>query len=423
MDLIVKKTEGIEGNVKAPPSKSYTHRAVIIASLADNISHLKNPLVAKDTCSSVEACEAFGAKIDIKRNAWIVKGVNGKVITPENVIDVGNSGTTLRIMTAVAGLAKYYTILTGDKSIRSRPMQPLLDSLRDVGVVAFSSRNNGRAPIIVKGGYEGGYTEIPGNISSQFISALLIIGPYGSKPLKLKIIGELISKPYVDMTVEVMKKFDAKIEREKNTYYVEPNGYKSCKYSIEGDFSSASYIVGATAIAGGKVSIKNLFKDSKQADKLILDIISEMGVDVKIKKNEIIVCSDGELHGIDVNLKNSPDLLPTVAVLGAAAKGRTKIYGIRHARFKETDRIAMCAKELSKLGIKVKELDDGLIINGGNIKGGIVDSHNDHRLVMALTLLGLKKGIKIKNAEAYKISFPDFVKVMKELGCKIVEKP
>ncbi len=362
MELIIQKTESIEGVIKAPPSKSYTHRAIIISSLAEGKSALKDPLISEDTLASKDVCIALGSDIKQEENMLIVQGTKGILKTPEDIIDLKNSGTTLRIMTTVSSLAPNYTVLTGDNSLRTRPMQDLLDALKGLGVTAISLRGNGKPPICIKGGFKGGQTDIKGNISSQFISSLLIASPYAEKPVDIHIKGDFISKPYVDMTTDVMEKFGVipDYDKENNSFHVDPQTYKARDYTIEGDYSSASYIIGAAAALDGNVKVKNLFENSKQGDKQILDIVKEMGAEVKFKKGEIIIRGQGELHGIEVNLENSPDLLPTVAALGAIAKGITKITNVEHARFKETDRIHTCALELSKLGVKIEEKQDGL---------------------------------------------------------------
>ena len=421
MELIIQKTDTLEGVIKAPPSKSYTHRAIIISSLGDGKSLLKDPLFSEDTWASLNACEALGAEIKQKKESCIVQGTGGKLKTPEDVLDLKNSGTTLRIMTSVASLAPDYTVLTGDSSLRTRPMQDLLDALHGLSVTAFSTRNNGKPPICIKGGFKGGKTDIRGDVSSQFISSLLIASPYARNPVDINIKGNFISKPYVDMTTDVMEKFGVNTDYDKgnNSFHVENQSYKRRDYTIEGDFSSASYIIGAAAALRGEVLIKNVFKDSKQGDKQILDIVKEMGAEVKFKRDEVAIRGYGELQGIEVNLENAPDLLPTVSALGAISEGETRITNVEHARFKETDRIHTCAVELSKLGVSLKEEHDGLIIKGG-AKGGVVKSHGDHRLVMALSLVGLKVGgVRIENASVYNVSFPDFPEAMKKLGCKI----
>lgn len=419
MELEFKKTEYIEGSIKAPPSKSYTHRAIIISALAEGKSTLYSPLLSEDTLASMNAVRALGCNIQLDNDKFSVYGTGGRLKSPDDVVDVKNSGTTLRIMSSVASLAPDFTVLTGDNSLRTRPMQDLLDALYSLGVMAVSTRNNGKPPICIKGGFKGGKTKVSGNVSSQFISSLLITAPYADDGVDIIINSNFISKPYVDMTIDVMEKFGIKTEFDKKSFHIDPGKYKGRNYTIEGDYSSSSYLIGAAAALGGKTKICNLFAGSKQGDKQIIDIIQRMGAQVHVKEDEIIVSSDGNLEGVEVSLQNSPDLLPTVAALGAIAKGETIIQDVEHARFKETDRIHACAQELSKLGVELKELPDGLHILGG-ASGGRVNSHGDHRIMMALSLIGLKIGnMVIEDADVYAISFPYFPETMNLLGCKI----
>jgi 3-phosphoshikimate 1-carboxyvinyltransferase len=426
MELEVKKADIIKGVVKAPPSKSYSHRAFIISSLAEGTSRIKYPLYSEDTIATIQSCQALGAKINSNNSEYIIKGTGGRLETPKNVLDVKNSGTTLRILSSVASLAPHYTVITGDRSLRNRPLQELINSLQKLGVNIFSSRNNGMAPIIVEGGFRGGKTFIKGDVSSQFISSILITSPYAKNPVDLEIHGNFISKPYVDITLDVMQHFGVEVESEfsssspsKNdfsfTFHIEPQTYNGTEYTVEGDYSSASYLIAAAAALKSDLTVQNLKTESKQGDKLIVDIVEEMGCDIRLSDNQVKIKGTGELEGIDVNLKNTPDLLPTVAALGAMAQGTTSIKGVEHARYKETDRIQACALELKKLGVSVIEKKDGLLIEGG-VTGGVVNSHNDHRMVMALYLIGLKVGdVKIENASVYDVSFPNFIDLMEKL--------
>lgn len=417
MEVRVQAAERIYGTVKAPPSKSYTHRAFIMALLAEGISTIKDPLYSEDTLASLDSCKAFGSNINKHNNYCEITGINGRPKIPNNVLDLKNSGTTLRILTSVASLADGYTVLTGDESLRTRPMQDLLDALLPLGVSAFSTRNNGKPPIIVKGGFKGGNTNINGNVSSQFISSILMAAPYSEDAVNLNVKGEFISKPYVDMTLNLMEKFNVKVDydRRANSFHIEPQNYHAQNYTVEGDYSSASYLIAAAASLNSELTIQNLSSNSKQGDKLILKIVKDMGCEVKVKNREVKINGQGILNGIEVNLQNAPDLLPTVAALGAMAQGTTNITGVEHARFKETDRIHTCALELSKLGVSLIEKADGLEIKGG-VHGGVVKSHMDHRLAMAFYIIGLKVGnIKIEDASVYKVSFPNFPDIMHNL--------
>lgn len=424
MDLKVEKINKISGEIKAPASKSYSHRAFIAAALAEGQSILRDPLYSEDTLATLESCEQLGALFQRYPDKCIVQGTAGYIRTPENVIDVKNSGTSVRILSSIAAIAPRanYTIFTGDESLRKRPMQDLIDALENLGVNIKSSQSNGTPPIIVKGGFEGGETDIKGDISSQFISSIIMAAPYSKKPVTLNVRGTFVSKPYVNMTLSVISKFgidfeyDTTNQPEYSSYYIEPQKYECTDYTIEGDYSSASYIIAAASMISSDITIKNLYKDSMQGDKIIVDIVQKMGANITTKENEIHIQSNGRLNAFDIDLSNAPDLLPTVAVLMAQAEGTSKITGVEHARFKETDRVHNCAIELENVGVEVEELKDGLIIKG-KATGGMVDSHLDHRMVMAFYVLGMKIGnISIKDATCYDVSFPNFLEVMEKIS-------
>ena len=364
-----------------------------------------------------------------------VVGTGGKLHnSSDNPIDLANSGTTLRLMTSVASLSDNDVILTGDESLQSRPMDLLLNSINCLGINTKSIKDNGKAPILIKPGYVGGETNISGNVSSQYISSILISSPLSDKGVTLFVLPEFKSRPYVDMTLDIMKKFgchvlksfyikhddckkDHKVCRI-DEFEVKKQEYKSCDYTVEGDYSSASYLLACVAINGGNAKVLNLFKNSKQGDKVILEILEKMGADIKIYDDYVEISSDGKLKGIDINLSNAPDLLITVAVLAAMAEGTTNITGVKHARVKETDRIDTTCRQLEKLNCQLEEFEDGMSITGG-VSGGIVDSCGDHRLAMAFSLIGLKYDIEIVNGEVFDVSFPNFIESMAEIGFEL----
>ena len=428
--IIVEKTDKIKGNINAPPSKSYTHRAVICASLSDGISEIKNPLNSADCLSSVHGARMLGSYINTEdENKWIVEGNSNSPKTPDNIIDIGNSGTTLRILTGISSqIPKGYAVLTGDESIRKRPMQPLLDALKQLGIEAFSSKMDGTAPIIVKSGeIKNNIVKIRGDMSSQFITSLMMTLPYAKDDSKIILTTPLKSAPYLDITIDVLSKFGITVkpleEENEKGFFIEGNQkYKSCNYTVEGDYSSASYLVAAGVLLNSEITINNLFKDSKQGDKEIINIVKEMGADIEVKNDKVIINGPHKLKGIDVDVKNIPDLVPTIAVLGCFAEGKTTIYNGEHVRLKECDRLNACAKELTKMGAKITEKPDGLVIEGvGKLKGAELETYHDHRLVMAFTIAGMMAEGKtiIKGEDAVKISFPNFVEVMKSIGANI----
>lgn len=435
MILKVKNISEIGGVVKAPPSKSYSHRAVILASLAKGTSKLYDMLYSEDTLASIRVCEALGAKINKADEYLEVVGTGGKLHnSSEAPIDLANSGTTLRLMTSVSALSDNEVTLTGDDSLQTRPMGLLMGALQPLGVETISIKDNEKAPILIKPGYVGGETNIYGNVSSQFISSILISSPLSKNGVTLYVLPEFKSRPYVNMTLDIMRKFGVKAlkgyylkhdncDKEHQScrideFKVRKQDYIACDYTVEGDYSSASYLLALIAINGGKAIIRNLFRDSKQGDKYILDILQKMGATVVRGEDYVEIASDGNLKAIDVDLSNAPDLLITVAVLAAMAEGTTNITGVAHARVKETDRIDTTCRELEKIGCKLVEREDGMSIIGG-VTSGVVDSHGDHRLAMAFSLIGLKHDIKITNGEVFDVSFPNFIEAMAELGFEL----
>lgn len=419
MKVTIQKSD-IKGVVNAPPSKSYTHRAIAIAALSKKAT-INNPLISEDTKATIRASEAFGAEIVSKNDSLVVKGFDGKLRVPDNVIDVANSGTTLRIMTAVASLVNGATVLTGDASIRTRPNTPLLNALNDLGAEAFSTRGNGMAPIVVRGKMRGGPVYIDGSVSSQFISALLIACPFASNRTKVMIKGELKSRPYVNITIDMLKGAGAKIiEDNPNTFTIPPEQeYDMSSYNVPGDFSSASYMMAAGALCGD-ITIKNLYP-SEQGDSALIEILGQMGAQISWneKKGEVRV-SKGELNGIEVDVGKTPDLVPTLAVLGAVSKGTMVIANAEHVRYKETDRLHAMTVELKKMGVDITEEKDRLVIKGGAIRGAEVHGWDDHRIVMALAVAGLVAGdTTIDTIESVSISYPGFFEDLRKAGAAV----
>ena len=420
MILKVKNISEIGGVVKAPPSKSYSHRAIILAALSKGTSKLYDMLYSEDTLASIRVCKALGAKINKNDNYLEVTGTGGKLHNySENPIDLANSGTTLRLMTSVSALSDNEVILTGDDSLKTRPMGLLMNALEPLGVKTKSLNDNDKAPILIKPGYGGGETNIMGNVSSQFISSIIISSPLSKNGVTLYVLprkfGVRTLSGYYLKHDECDKQHQGcRIDE----FKVKKQSYLACDYTVEGDYSSASYLLALIAINGGKAKIKNLFRDSKQGDKYILEILQNMGATIIRGEDYVEIASNGDLKAIDVDLSNAPDLLITVAVLAAMAQGTTNITGVAHARVKETDRIDTTCRELEKLGCVLEEHEDGMTITGG-VESGVVDSHGDHRLAMAFSLIGLKHDIKITDGEVFDVSFPNFIESMAELGFEL----
>ncbi len=419
MNCRVEKSE-IRGNIACPSNKSYTHRAIFLASLADGKSIIKNILRSGDTNATINACKNFGVEIkDVGDDITVTSASVLKLHS--NTIDAANSGTTIRIATAISALANDKIVLTGDSSLKKRPMQPLLDALESLGAKCSSS--NGNPPISVSGTIKGGEVKIPGNISSQFISALMITAPKLENGLILNIQGKLVSKPYIDATITVMKKFGVNVETKTpyKKYIIPKQNYKSTTFVIPSDFSSLALLLSAAVLLGEDLTIQISTGSMPQADEAIIDILEIMGVVITLDKNTIKIKSPEKLDGGKFDLSNYPDLIPAIAILALKTSKPIKIFNVEHARYKETDRITIIARELTKLGIKVVEKKDGLVLNNSdNLTNADLNSENDHRLFMAFCIAGMYVGnCTISDPESVKISYPNFISEMKRIGCKI----
>ncbi len=409
----------VTGEVYAPPSKSYTHRAILITSLGPG-GVVKRPLISADTRATISASEAFGAKITLEKDEVKIQGISDQPLTPEDVINVLNSGTTLRFCSAVAALTDG-AVLTGDASIRTRPNGPLLSCLNDLGATAFSIRNNGKAPLVVKGKMRGGTARLNGGVSSQFLSALFIAAPLAEGDTKIVIEGDLKSRPYAEITLDMLGDAGVRVQAGRQEFFVLGNQSYSLKgYTIPGDFSSASYPLAAAALTGSEVTVKGILP-SRQGDSAIIDILNRMGAKVSWDKEKgDLKIKGGELEGVEVDASLTPDLVPTIAVLGAVASGKTTVMNAEHVRHKETDRLHAMAVELSKMGADIKERPDGLEIAGGKLHGAEVHGYDDHRIVMALAVAGFVAGkTKIDTAESVDVSYPGFFQEMAKLGARV----
>lgn len=421
MDLEVSPTGKLEGVLKAPPSKSHTHRAMILAGLSRGSVKIIDPLISADTKASLDAIKKAGAEVDLGDNDLEITGNGGEIKAPK-LVDVKNSGTTIRIMSSVFSLCDKEVKLTGDESIQKRPMGPLLDALNGAGVDTTS--NDGKPPIIVKGPITGDTLKIRGDVSSQYISGLLIACPLRNKDTTIEITTPIKSRPYLDLTLETMDDFGVNVRNDRyKSFRVRGNQfYSKNSYTIEGDYSGAAFIMGASALTDSAVTVTNLREDTNQGDKYFLDILKMLGAEVKSHRNEVTVIGGKSLRGIDVDLSQTPDLLPITASLCALARGESIIHNVEHARLKECDRISAMAEGLRKMGADLEERKDGLIIQGkGNLSGAQIESHGDHRIVMAFAVAGLRASgkTKINKAESVDVSYPNFIQDMKKLGAKL----
>ena len=419
MNCRVEKSE-ISGKIACPSNKSYTHRAIFLASLAIDKSIIKNILRSGDTNATINACKNFGVEIkDVGDDITVTSASVLKLHS--NTIDAANSGTTIRIATAISALANDKIVLTGDSSLKKRPMQPLLDALESLGAKCSSS--NGNPPISVSGTIKGGEVKIPGNISSQFISALMITAPKLENGLILNIQGKLVSKPYIDATITMMKKFGVEVETKTpyKKYIIPEQNYKATTLTIPSDFSSLALLLSAAVLLGENLTIQVSTGSMPQADEAIIDILEIMGVVITLDKNTIKIKSPEKLDGGKFDLSDSPDLIPAIAILALKSSKPIEIFNVEHARYKETDRIAIIARELSKLGIDVEEKKDGLTLNNSNsLTNANLNSENDHRLFMAFCIAGMYVGnCTVSDPESVEVSYPNFISDMKRAGSKI----
>lgn len=436
MDATITRSS-LRGTAQAPPSKSYTHRAILAAGYASGAT-VYDPLDSADPHATARAVEAFGGDVSAVDGGFAVEGFAGTPDVPANVIDCGNSGTTMRLVTGTAALADGITVLTGDDSLRSRPQGPLLDAISQLGGRAESTRRNGQAPLVIEGAISGGRVSIPGDVSSQYITALLMAGAVTEEGIEIGLETELKSAPYVDITLEVLEEFGVDAEpvgadggevhsagasgfRVPGGQTYEPEGGE---YHVPGDFSSISYLLAAGVLVADEGLTVRGAQPSAQGDTAIVGIVERMGgaVEWDREAGEIEV-SKSELSGITVDVGDTPDLLPTIATLGAVADGETRITNCEHVRYKETDRVSAMATELEKMGASVTEHEDELVVHGGEseLSGTTVDGYDDHRIVMALAIAGLvaEGETVVRGAEHVDVSFPDFFDVLYDLGATI----
>jgi 3-phosphoshikimate 1-carboxyvinyltransferase len=418
----------VEGTTQAPPSKSYTHRAILAAGYADS-ARVTDPLVSADTRATMRAVDAYGGGVDRSDDdsELAVEGFAGRPDVPDDVIDCANSGTTMRLVTATAALADGTTVLTGDESLRSRPQGPLLDAIQQLGGRAESTRGNGQAPLVVGGPIDGGSVSIPGDVSSQYITALLMAGAVTDEGIEIDLETELKSAPYVQITLEVLEAFGVEASETSEGFRVagsqsyEPTGGE---YAVPGDFSSMSYLIAAGTLAADDELRVRGAQPSAQGDSAIVDVLERMGADIEWDREAgVITTRQSELSGVEVGVEDTPDLLPTIAALGAAADGTTTITDCEHVRYKETDRVSAMAEELTKMGASVEEQQDTLTVNGDEttLEGASVEGRADHRIVMSLAIAGLvaEGTTTISEAEDVDVSFPGFFDVLADVGADV----
>lgn len=407
------------GVVRAPPSKSYTHRAIILAGLARGESVIKRPLLSGDTLATLHGMEAFGAMTQREGDDLVLRG--GTLRPPSGEIDCGNSGTTLRLLAGVASLLPSTVTLTGDASLQQRPMKPLLAALGELGVSAASARKDGTAPLIIRGPNKGRWAHIKGDVSSQFISSLLISSALKDLDTEIVITTPLLSKPYIDITMDIMARFGVRSWETKDGYHV-PGGqtYRPLTMAVPGDYSSAAYPLAAGALTG-KVTVSGLDPEDRQGDRRAVDILAGLGAKIT-RKGDRVTAEAAPLVGCDIDLRDNPDLFPILAVLATQAEGVSRLHGAGHLRHKESDRIRATVTFLKAMGADIEERDDGCEVRGPTpLRGRSVDTFGDHRIMMAEAVAALVADgtTVISESESAAISYPSFVKDLRALGASI----
>lgn len=413
MRALISKSS-LKGRAEAPSSKSYTLRGLMCAALASGQSEIARPLLADDTEAAREVLEKIGVGIQQDAGSWLVSG--GHFRQPDSDLFCRDSAGTLRFMMAICSLIPGRCRLTAGPSLSKRPVKPLIQVLQRLSVNCSSPGD--AAAVIVEGGHlKGGTVELPGDISSQFISAILFISPLTEDGMTIRLTTPLKSKPYILMTLDCMQSFGAKVELapDMTRFAVERQTYKPCSYRVEGDWSSASYLLALGAVAG-ETEVVNLNPESRQGDREILNLLRKMGTSINVGQ-DLITVKKSNLKAVKADLSDCIDLLPTMAALAAVADGMSEFTGVSRARLKESDRVAAVKEGLERMDIEVNEGTDKLTIQGARPKGAIIDSKGDHRIAMAFSIPGILAGETIiEGAECVSKTYPRFWDTLKSLG-------
>lgn len=393
---------------------------MVLGALTHSHFTLKNALISEDTKATLDALFALGT--EVRSNSSGVKIHCEALRASPGVIDAKNSGTTIRLLTGVASLLPSTTTLTGDDSLVKRPMGPLVDALSELGAECSYLNKAGCPPLKIRGPISGTKADVPANVSSQFVSSLLIACSQKKEPTEIALKGELRSKPYVDITIHMLQEFGASIEQDPSSFRIP--GFQSLSkdsYAVPGDFSSAAFPLAAAAITGGEVTVRNLDSGSPQGDKAIVEHLKAFGARVATTSDSVRV-TGGQLHGTVIDVRHTPDLFPILAVVGSVADGKTILKGGENLKQKESDRIATTTEFLAAMGARIVPKDDGCEILGGErLHGTTVDTHGDHRILMAASIgaLASTSETRIADDESFKVSYPGFLRDMHQLGCRL----
>ena len=410
--------EEVSATVHVPGSKSLTQRALVAAALAQNNSFISNALVSRDTTYLIEGLRTLGAQIVSREDGFNISGTAGKIINTGKELFLGNNGTALRFLTALVCLGSGKYVLTGEKRLCERPVGALADALKEMGVDILTHKNCPPVQINANG-LNGGKIILQDIESSQYVSALLLCAPYTKKGMDLTLQGGVVSTPYIDLTIAVMKDFGAEITRTGKYEYNVTAGeiYQGRKYIVEGDASSASYFFLTAMLLRKTIRVTGINRQSKQGDMHLLSVLEELGCKVKSEESWVEVSGNHLAEGdFTFDLNDMPDMVPTLAVLAAFRKGRTVISNVAHLRIKESNRLAALVAELNRTGIEAREMPDGLVIQGGKMRPAKIETYNDHRMAMSFAIAGLVAGgIEISDKKCVDKSFPTFWEELRKI--------
>jgi 3-phosphoshikimate 1-carboxyvinyltransferase len=410
-------TKPVQARVSPPGSKSYTNRVLPLAALANGESVIEGALFSDDTKYMAQALRQLGIEVleDEKNSRFVVHGTGGALQPSAQPLFIGNSGTSARFLTPLVALGRSEYILDGVPAMQKRPIAPLIQALNRLGGEVSSLAGTGCPPLRIVGrGVRGGSTSIRGDISSQYLSGLLMSAPYFEQGLHLSVEGELVSKPYLEVTAQAMQAFGVHLENHNfERFSVAPSRYTPAAYLVEPDASAASYLFAAAAITGGRMTVPGLGKNSLQGDLQFVRVLEQMGCAVEMTDFETTVTGTGKLHGIEIDMSQISDTAQTLAAVAVFADAPTRVTGIGFIRAKETDRVGAVVRELQRLGIGALEEPDGFIIHPGQIKPARVETYDDHRMAMSFALIGLKQaGVTILDPKCTAKTFPTFWDVL-----------
>ena len=414
----IKPARKLRQTVSVPGSKSYTHRILIAAALSNGTCRIENPLDSEDTRLTRAGLRRMGVSMEEKEDGILVLGTDGRLRHDAEPIYLGNSGTSMRLLTGVAALGSGICTLTGTDRMHQRPIQDLLDALNLLGVDAYSKNQDGCPPVVIPGGrITGDFTRIKGSVSSQFLSSLLLIAPKTGKGFTIEVTSGLVSKPYVDMTIDIMNQMGVRLERNGYDFFKIPGNqqYQTGNYFVEPDCSQAGYFWAMAAVTGNRIKVKGISRTTRQGDVRFAEVLKQMGCEVEYEADGIAVTGK-PLNGIEVDMADMPDIVPTLGVTAAFAEGTTVIKNVAHLKEKESNRLAATATELNRIGIRAEVRNNGLVIEGGTPHGGQIKTYDDHRMAMSFAIAGLMvPGIRIEDEHCVEKSFPDFWKVFDQL--------